>query len=68
MSAQSEGPWGYTFRRWLRKGHDHGSAAYEADKAEKRYAKECPNRRCKALGECANPGKCLAMTLAIAPK
>lgn len=28
--------WGDIYRRFLRKGHDHGSAAFEADKWEKR--------------------------------
>lgn len=28
--------WGDVYRRWLRKGHDHGSAAYEASKWEER--------------------------------
>lgn len=28
--------WGDTFNRYLRKGHDHGSAAYAADQAERR--------------------------------
>jgi hypothetical protein len=28
--------WGDTYRRYLAKGHDHGSAAYEADRAERR--------------------------------
>jgi hypothetical protein len=35
--------WGETFRRLLRAGHDHGSAAFGADKAEKRAERTCAN-------------------------
>lgn len=28
--------WGAIYNRFLRKGHDHGSAAYEADRHERR--------------------------------
>lgn len=37
--------WGTTYNRKLAQGHDHGSAAYEADMAEKRAAKQKQKRQ-----------------------
>ncbi|MCA0318184.1 MAG: hypothetical protein LCH88_08960 [Proteobacteria bacterium] len=35
----SETLWGRVFRKWVRKGHDHGDAAYRADEAMNRYTR-----------------------------
>lgn len=45
--------WSDTYNRKLAQGHDHGSAAYEADMAEKRAAKQRSKRqvRLRNLGD-----------------
>lgn len=45
--------WSDTYRRKLAQGHDHGSAAFEADMAEKRAAKRKQKRqvRLRNLGD-----------------
>jgi hypothetical protein len=52
------GPWAQTFNRYMKKGHDHGSAAYAADQAEKRAANECPSTHCNRSDECRSPHDC----------
>jgi hypothetical protein len=37
---QPVGIWSRTFNRWLRKGADHGDAAYRADQAEERVNRD----------------------------
>lgn len=59
------GPWATTFNRKLRQGHDHGSAAYSADLAEKRAAKACPSTHCNRRGECCSPHECSASRAAL---
>lgn len=39
-AAKAPDTWGSVFNRWLARGHDHGSAAYEADKWEARHRRK----------------------------
>lgn len=52
------GPWASTFNRKLRQGHDHGSAAFSADRAERRAAQACPSTHCNRSEECRSPHEC----------
>lgn len=52
------GPWAVTFNRKLSLGHDHGSAAYSADLAEKRATTRCPSTHCQRSRECRSPHEC----------
>lgn len=60
-----QGPWATTFNRKLRQGHDHGSAAYAADEAEKRAAKACPSTHCGRRQECTSPNDCFSRSAMI---
>ena len=62
------GPWATTFNRKLAQGHDHGSAAYAADAAEKRAVARCPSTHCERRGECASPHDCTALHQAPTPR
>lgn len=53
------GPWGQAFNRAIARGHDHGSAAEIADRAEQRAAKNCPSTHCERRQECASPHECI---------
>lgn len=54
--------WGTVYNRYLRKGHDHGDAAYRADQWEKRQCldrwKDCPSTHCERSHECRSPHEC----------
>ena len=59
--------WGVVYNRYLRRGHDHGSAAFAAEQWEKRKHKDrwknCPSTHCERRGECASPNECSARIL-----
>ena len=56
--------WGDIYNRLVRRGHDHGSAAYTADQWEKRQIadrwKECCLTHCERRQECSCPNECCA--------
>jgi hypothetical protein len=56
--------WGTIYSRYLARGHDHGSAAFNADQWEKRQHrsrwKHCPSTHCERRQECASPHDCSA--------
>lgn len=56
--------WGAIYNRYLKRGHDHGSAAFAADQWEKRKdAKRwsrCPSTHCERAQECRSPHECSA--------
>lgn len=54
------GPWARIYNRYLAMGHDNGSAAYAANKAEKRCAANCPSTHCNRSAECRSPSECSA--------
>lgn len=39
-AARTPDTWGSVYHRWLARGHDHGSAAYEADRWEARQSRQ----------------------------
>ena len=61
--------WGDIYQRHLRRGEDHGSAAYAADQWEKRRIKSrwkhCPSTHCERRHECTSPSECIANAAAI---
>lgn len=60
----SEKTWGTVFNRYLARGHDHASAAHEADQWEKRTDAtrwhRCPSTHCERTQECRSPHECSA--------
>jgi hypothetical protein len=56
--------WGTVFNRYVSRGHDHSSAAFQADQWEKRQHQrrwsECPSTHCERRQECASPHECCA--------
>lgn len=53
--------WGDIYKRWLAKGHDHGSAAEKADAWERRVATDartCTSTHCERRRECSSPSDC----------
>ena len=56
----TDGDWGRVYRRLLKKGMDHGSAAYEADEAMRQ--REVRQRRLMR-GQCPHCGSQLVPTM-----
>ena len=51
--------WGSIYNKWLRKGADHGTARFYADRWEERKVARCPSTHCERRGECASPNECV---------
>lgn len=64
--------WGAVYNFYLSRGHDHGSAAYQADQWEKRQRhdrwRRCPSTHCERRQECASPHECCASMKALKEK
>ena len=56
--------WGTIYARHLKRGEDHGSAAFAADQWEKRQVRQrwkgCSSTHCERREECASPHECCA--------
>lgn len=61
--------WGAIYNRHLKRGEDHGSAAYAADQWEKRKHlvrwRYCSSTHCERSNECRSPHDCTASVSAM---
>ena len=53
----SAADWNTIFWKYIRKGHDRSSAAYEADKASVQKP-SCTSTHCERAQECRSPHEC----------